>query len=96
MNTSADLYEDYTIGADEPFILEEVINTDSYEYSGNGLDNKGKQIKAVAKPYKEHDFSFNLRLAPFSSSILRVKGKDKAQEKVTKPNGKNPFNKKIR
>ena len=82
LNLSLNHYEKFRIGADDPVILKEILNSDSMQYGGKGHDNKDKKIYAERTGYKGHNFSFETELAPFSSIIFEVCGKSTKIVKV--------------
>lgn len=75
LNLSMNHYKTFRIGIDEPVIMEEILNSDSFIYGGKGLDNANKKIYAEKIPYKGHPYSFEVQIAPFGSMILSVCGK---------------------
>lgn len=82
LNLSPDYYESFKIGVDEPVIIEEILNSDSLIYSGKGRVNSGKKIIVDRVPYKNHNYSFDLKIAPFGSMIFKVCGKSTRTVKV--------------
>ncbi len=82
LNMSPTHYKKFRIGVDEPVILEEILNSDSYIYGGNGYDNGKEKIYAERLPYKGNMFSFETELAPFGSIIFNVCGKTSKTVKV--------------
>ncbi len=71
INNSDNYYEDYIIGVDSKFIIKEIINTDNEIYGGENRINT-KEITTINKPYKGFNYSFKIKLAPFSSCIFKV------------------------
>ncbi len=82
LNLSLNHYEHFRIGIDEPVIMEEILNSDSHIYGGNGYDNAEHKIYADRIPYKGHNFSFEAELAPLSSAVFSVTGKSARTVKV--------------
>lgn len=76
LNTSLEFYEKYRVGCDEPLIMREILNSDSYCYGGKGRDNASDAIVATRALCKGKPYSFTIDLAPLSACIFEVTGKE--------------------
>lgn len=73
LNVSMNDYIDYKIGCDEPYVLEELLNSDDKLYGGKGLINN-YTIHTVqpTKRYRGHEYYFTLDIPHFSGIVLKV------------------------
>ena len=71
MNTSDRRYDSFRIAVGDRVRLREIINSDSYIYSGSGFVNEGV-ITSEDIPHKGKEHSFTCKLAPFGSVLFEV------------------------
>lgn len=71
MNTSDRRYDSFRIAVGDRIRLREIINSDSYIYSGSGFVNEGV-IASEDIPHKGKEHSFTCKLAPFGSVLFEV------------------------
>ncbi len=83
LNLSDRSYAPFYVGVDAPCAMREVLNSDAFCWSGEGMVNEGVII-TEKKAHKGRSYRFAVKLAPFSASILEVIPPKQSQAKTKK------------
>lgn len=83
LNLSDRSYAPFYVGVDAPCAMREVLNSDAFCWSGEGMVNEGV-ITTEKKAHKGRSYRFAVKLAPFSASILEVIPPKQSQAKTKK------------